>query len=111
MHAGPGARREGAFQRTGRCPARRDPAFRLLPPGRRRRRRARRTRARLGSWCMDQKWGAETTKAVENFKISGEPVPAPVVHWLGRIKGAAARGHAELGLLDSDLAERIARAG
>jgi fumarate hydratase class II len=56
-------------------------------------------------------WGGETTKAVENFPISGQPIPAPVVHWLGRIKAAAARTNAELGLLDADKAERIAAAG
>jgi fumarate hydratase class II len=56
-------------------------------------------------------WGVETSKAVENFPVSGERVPAPVVHWLGRIKAAAARVNAELGLLDADIAERIARAG
>ena len=36
---------------------------------------------------------------------------SPVVHWLGRIKAAAARVNAELGLLDADIAERIAAAG
>src|SRR5918998_1431836 len=56
-------------------------------------------------------WGSETAKAVENFPVSGERVPAPVVRWLGRIKAAAARANAELGLLDAELAERIARAG
>jgi fumarate hydratase class II len=56
-------------------------------------------------------WGPETSKAVENFPVSGETVPAPVVRWLGRLKAAAARVNAELGLLDPDLAERIARAG
>ena len=56
-------------------------------------------------------WGAETTKAVANFPVSGEPMPAAVVvRWLGRIKAAAARVNAELGLLDPDLAERIASA-
>jgi fumarate hydratase class II len=55
-------------------------------------------------------WGGETRKAVENFKVSGERVPAPVVHWLARIKAAAARTNAELGLLDPELAERIASA-
>src|SRR5881409_1945790 len=60
---------------------------------------------------MDQLWGGETSKAVENFRISGEPIPAAVVHWLGRIKAAAARTNAELGLLDEDVAERIAAAG
>jgi fumarate hydratase class II len=53
-------------------------------------------------------WGAETRKAVENFPVSGEPIPAPVTRWLGRIKAAAARVNAELGLLDADKAERIA---
>ncbi len=56
----------------------------------------------------EQLWGGETTKAVANFPVSGEPVPMPVVRWLGRIKGAAARVNAELGLLDPELAERIA---
>ena len=56
-------------------------------------------------------WGSETSKAVENFPVSGERVPVPVVRWLGRIKAAAARVNAELGLLDEDIAERIARAG
>ena len=56
-------------------------------------------------------WGTETRKAVENFPVSGEPIPAPVARWLGRIKAAAARVNAELGLLDADKAERIAAAG
>jgi fumarate hydratase, class II len=55
-------------------------------------------------------WGGETRKAVENFPVSGEPIPTPVARWLGRIKGAAARVNAELGLLDADKAERIAAA-
>ena len=56
-------------------------------------------------------WGSETTKAIENFPVSGERVPTPVVRWLGRIKAEAARVNAELGLLDAELAERIASAG
>ena len=59
---------------------------------------------------MAELWGAETTKAVENFPVSGERVPLPVVRWLGRIKGAAARVNADLGLLDADLAAKIAAA-
>jgi fumarate hydratase, class II len=55
-------------------------------------------------------WGGETTKAVANFPVSGEPIPVHVARWLGRIKGAAARVNAELGLLDVDKAERIAGA-
>jgi fumarate hydratase class II len=56
-------------------------------------------------------WGDETRKAVVNFPVSGEPIPAGVARWLGRIKAAAARVNAELGLLDEDKAERIAAAG
>jgi fumarate hydratase, class II len=56
-------------------------------------------------------WGPETSKAVVNFPVSGERVPAPVVHWLGRIKASAARVNAELGLLAADMAGRIAHAG
>src|SRR5436853_1103773 len=58
----------------------------------------------------NQLWGGETIKAVENFPVSGGRVPASVVHWLGRIKGAAARTNADLGLLDAAVAERIATA-
>jgi fumarate hydratase, class II len=56
-------------------------------------------------------WGGETRKAVENFTVSGEPIPAAVARWLGRIKAAAARVNAELELLDADKAERIGAAG
>ncbi|MBA2614752.1 MAG: class II fumarate hydratase [Actinobacteria bacterium] len=56
-------------------------------------------------------FGAETRKAIANFPVSGEPLPASVVRWLGRIKAAAARVNADLGLLEPELAERIAAAG
>ena len=56
-------------------------------------------------------WGSETRKAVENFPVSGQPIPVAVARWLGRIKAAAARVNAELGLLDEGKAERIADAG
>jgi fumarate hydratase class II len=59
---------------------------------------------------MQQLWGAETDKAIKNFPVSGEPVPASVVHWLASIKGSGARVNAKLGLLDAELAERIATA-
>src|SRR4051795_488586 len=58
----------------------------------------------------DELWGGETRKAVENFPVSGERVPVAVVRWLGRVKGAAARANAGLGLLDADLAQRISAA-
>jgi fumarate hydratase class II len=55
-------------------------------------------------------WGGETRKAVENFLVSGERIPVSVARWLGRIKAAAARVNAELGLLDEEKADRIAQA-
>jgi fumarate hydratase class II len=55
-------------------------------------------------------YGGETKKAVDNFPISGETVPPSVIHWLGRIKGAAARANADLGKLDAKLADAIAGA-
>jgi fumarate hydratase, class II len=57
-----------------------------------------------------QLWGGETAKAVENFPISGETVPVSVVHWLARIKGAAAAVNGELGLLSKRNATRIEKA-
>jgi fumarate hydratase class II len=59
----------------------------------------------------EQLWGGETDKAINNFPVSGERVPPAVVHWLGRIKATAARVNGELGLLDADIAERVAGAG
>jgi len=58
-----------------------------------------------------QLWGGETSKAVENFPISGETVPVEVIRWLGRLKGAAAAVNGELGLLPKAKARAIERAG
>jgi fumarate hydratase class II len=57
-----------------------------------------------------QLWGGETSKAVENFPISGETMPVPVIHWLARLKGAAAAVNGELGLLSKRSASRIEKA-
>jgi fumarate hydratase, class II len=57
-----------------------------------------------------ERWGPETVKAVENFPVSGNPIPHAVIRALGQIKAAAARVNGELGLLDADRAERIAAA-
>jgi fumarate hydratase, class II len=65
----------------------------------------------MQSVSHEELWGAETQKAIENFPVSGEPIPVSVARWLGRIKAAAARVNAELGLLDGEKAERIAAAG
>jgi fumarate hydratase class II len=57
-----------------------------------------------------QLWGGETAKAIENFPISGETVPVPVIRWLARLKGAAAGVNGELGLLSKRSAARIEKA-
>ena len=36
-------------------------------------------------------YGAQTQRAVENFPISGRPLPAELIHALGLVKWAAAR--------------------
>ena len=64
----------------------------------------------MGDVVARELWGGETRKAVENFPVSGEPIPVSVARWLGRVKAAAARVNAELGLLDADKAELIAAA-
>src|SRR5262245_15310860 len=56
------------------------------------------------------RWGAQTQRAVENFPVSGQPLPPELIHALARIKGASARVNAELGVLDQDVAEAIAAA-
>src|SRR5687768_5586568 len=58
-----------------------------------------------------QLWGGETTKAIENFPISGERVPVPVIRALGLLKATAAEVNAELGELDPEIGKRIAEAG
>ena len=58
----------------------------------------------------DALWGAQTARAVENFPISGQPVPVGVVHALARLMAAAADVNAELGVLDADRARAIALA-
>jgi fumarate hydratase class II len=63
-----------------------------------------------GTQERQELWGGETEKALANV-VSGERMPVSVVRWLGRIKAAAARVNAELGLVDPDKAERIAAAG
>src|SRR2546421_12962250 len=64
----------------------------------------------MGVQDRQQLGGDETAKAVETSQVSGTPIRLEIVHWLGRIKAAAARVNADLGLLDPDLAERIAEA-
>jgi len=56
------------------------------------------------------RWGAQTQRAVENFAISGERLDRRQIAALGRIKAAAARVNAELGVLTPQVADAIGRA-
>ncbi len=55
----------------------------------------------------DALWGAQTQRAVQNFEISGEPLPRDLIGALASIKGAAAVVNGELGVLPADLAAAI----
>ncbi|MEX2495278.1 MAG: class II fumarate hydratase [Woeseia sp.] len=55
-------------------------------------------------------WGAQTQRAVNNFPISGIPMPRRFIAALGLVKWAAAGANAELGLLTSDKAVAIQKA-
>jgi len=56
----------------------------------------------------DARWGAQTQRAIDNFRVSGLALPPPFIAALARIKGAAARVNASLGLLDAARANAIA---
>jgi fumarate hydratase class II len=58
----------------------------------------------------DALWGAQTQRAVNNFPISGLPLPPRFVHALGLIKWAAAKTNLELGLLGADVATAVQKA-
>jgi fumarate hydratase, class II len=55
----------------------------------------------------DALYGASTQRAVENFPISGEPMPAEFIHALGFLKMSAARVNESLGLLPAHIAGAI----
>ena len=55
----------------------------------------------------DALYGPQTQRAVDNFPISGDPMPARFIHAMGLIKAAAARVNAELGLLERPMAAAI----
>ena len=55
-------------------------------------------------------YGAQTQRAVDNFRISGITLPGGFISSLGLIKAAAARANADVGLLESTVADGIAAA-
>ena len=59
---------------------------------------------------IDALWGASTQRAVENFPVSGIPVPLDVVHAHAMLKWAAATANEESGVVDAEVADAIRRA-
>lgn len=58
----------------------------------------------------DALWGAQTQRAIDNFRISGLAMPRQFIAALGLVKWAAAGANAELGLIKSDVAVAIQKA-
>jgi fumarate hydratase class II len=58
----------------------------------------------------DALWGAQTQRAVDNFPISGVPMPREFIRALGLIKSAAAEVNANLGHLKKTQARAIRKA-
>jgi fumarate hydratase class II len=58
----------------------------------------------------DKYWGAQTQRSLQNFKIGGEKMPAPLIRALGIVKKAAAQANMDLGVLDKDLGDNIINA-
>src|SRR5437588_8603954 len=52
-------------------------------------------------------YGAQTQRAVGNFPVSGQPLPARLIHALGLVKVAAAIANRDLGKLKPDVAEPV----
>ena len=59
---------------------------------------------------QDALWGAQTQRAINNFPVSGRPLPRAFIRALALIKQAAAQANASLGLLDASLAQAISAA-
>lgn len=55
-------------------------------------------------------WGAQTQRSIQNFKIGGEKMPAPLIRALGIQKKAAALTNIEMGVLDTKIGESMVRA-
>ncbi|MDX2481905.1 MAG: class II fumarate hydratase [Desulfuromusa sp.] len=59
---------------------------------------------------VDALYGAQTARAIDNFPISGIPLPQPLLRALGLIKKHAAQTNQGLGLISAETAEAISRA-
>ena len=60
--------------------------------------------------CIRDSYGAQTARAIDNFPISGIPLPEPLLRSIGLIKKHAAQTNQNLGLLSAETAEAISQA-
>ena len=58
----------------------------------------------------DALWRAQTQRAVQNFPVSGRPLPPALIHALARIKAAAARANADLDVITAEQRDAIVAA-
>lgn len=58
----------------------------------------------------DRYYGIQTTRAVENYPISGMRAHPTLIRAFGMVKGAAAEANRELGLVDKKIADAIIQA-
>jgi fumarate hydratase, class II len=58
----------------------------------------------------DALWGAQTQRAIDNFPVSGRPLPQALIVALAQLKEACARANADTGALPGEIAQAIAEA-
>jgi fumarate hydratase class II len=56
---------------------------------------------------IDALYGAQTQRAIDNFPISGIPMPRAFIHALGLVKSCCAKANHTLGMLDEDIGAAI----
>lgn len=59
---------------------------------------------------QDALYGAQTARAIQNFQISGQPLPRAFIRSLALLKAACASGNVGLGLLAPKVGQAIVRA-
>ncbi|NVD36279.1 class II fumarate hydratase [Marinobacter lutaoensis] len=59
---------------------------------------------------VDALWGAQTQRAIDNFPVSGQPLPPAFIAAVAQVKKAAAEANTSLGLLDNARRDAIVAA-
>ena len=56
------------------------------------------------------RWGEQTQKAIDNFPVSGERIPQPMIEALAMVKAESAAVNSELGIISESMASAIREA-